>query len=97
MVVVLLVVGRLLEAVESVEVAFMVAGAAAGATAPSVALNLHLPFDLVDHDVTENCLPRDLRYQVMAIIVPMQSASEDLVGVDATYHCYLGEQKEVGL
>ena len=49
---VLPVVGRLQEVAELVEVAFMVVCAAAGAADPSVALVLHLPFALMDHDFT---------------------------------------------
>ena len=69
----------------------MGASAAVGVATPWVALSLYLPFDLVDHDATENCLVRDLRYQIRAVVVPKQLASEDLVEVDATYYCHLGE------
>ena len=48
----------------------MVFSVAEGAAAPSVALGLHLPFALVDHDATENCLLRDLLHQVKAVIIP---------------------------
>ena len=83
--------GQVLVVVESEEVAFMVVSDAVGAAAPLVALELHLPFAMVNHYVTENCLLRDLWYQIRAAIVLSQLVSEDLVVVDATYQRCLGE------
>ena len=67
---VLPVLGQFQEVAEPAEVAFMVAGAAVGAADPSMALNLHLQFALVDHDFTENCSLVDLQYRAGAMIVP---------------------------